>query len=570
MINFGKDVFGDYENAALINYDSAEGLGWVPYEGLGSTPVRGVLKANLYRDGKLSQLYSGEENHTLVVAATRLGKTTGYVIPTILSNAKRGDRRSMIISDPKGELYRHTSAALREAGYKVLLMNFRDYNHSECWNMLTPIYRKYQKAYAVYDEVGVADTKDGPRSVFRGKVYKTRKALDRDLSTIVRMAVDDVGKDIDDLAAMFIATVNTRDPYWEDTARDVLKAFIWAMLEDSREESLNARDDGDFEKQLITEDTFSFNTVLSILAQFRDDRDSWYDDGGYFSKRPENSRARLLAKNSFIENAPNTRKCVISSFNAKLAVFRDVGVRLITGCNSFDMEDIVREPVAIFIDYRDEIKAHYQIISLFVQHAYKLLIERANRSPDGRLEVPFYFVLDEFGNFPAINEFDTTISACAGRNIFFILIIQSYAQLVNVYGKEVSEIILDNLNVKVFMGSNNYSTLEQFSRECGERTRISPLSALNGRGDDIDNYQLETIRLVTKSRLSCLGEGECIVTEANSGYVLFSKLTRYYRCPEFTALPAASEHDYVSSVNPFDEKYIFTLKKSRPRRGWDI
>ena len=71
MINFGKDVFGDYENAALINYDSAEGLGWVPYEGLGSTPVRGVLKANLYRDGKLSQLYSGEENHTLVVAAAR-------------------------------------------------------------------------------------------------------------------------------------------------------------------------------------------------------------------------------------------------------------------------------------------------------------------------------------------------------------------------------------------------------------------------------------------------------------------------------------------------------------------
>lgn len=186
--------------------------------------------------------------------------------------------------------------------------------------------------------------------------------------------------------------------------------------------------------------------------------------------------------------------------------------------------------------------------------------------------MPFYFMLDEFGNFPALRDFDTTISACAGRNIYFTLVIQSYAQLNNVYGKDVAEIILDNLNVKIFLGSNNYDTLQQFSRECGEMTRISPLSALNGSGSEIEHYdyELETIPLITRSRLSCFEPGEGVVLEANCDHVLLSRLERYYLCPEFSSLPIASEHEYTCTVNPFDERYLFAVKKrSGCRALWD-
>lgn len=267
----------------------------------------------------------------------------------------------------------------------------------------------------------------------------------------------------------------------------------------------------------------------------------------------------MLAKNSFIENAPVTRKCVMSTFNSKIAIFRDSTVRVITSCNSFDLNAIVERPMAIYIDYRDEIKSHYQLISLFVQSAYNLLIERANNNPNGKLAVPFSFILDEFGNFPALRDFDTTISACAGRNIWFMLVIQSYAQLNNVYGNNVATIILDNINIKVFMGSNNRETIRMFSDECGKMTRISPLSALNGSGKNIENYQLETIALLSESRLSNFAVGECVVTEANCDYVLWSKLDRYYMCSEFNSLKIASEHDYNCSVNPFDKKYLFNL-----------
>jgi type IV secretion system protein VirD4 len=122
-------------------------------------------------------------------------------------------------------------------------------------------------------------------------------------------------------------------------------------------------------------------------------------------------------------------------------VYKNAAVQTVTCCNSFEFDELVDGHVAVFIDYQDEIKTQYQLISLFVQNAYKFLIEQANKTPSGRLDVPFYFMLDEFGNFPAITDFDTGITAARGRNIYFCLVLQSYSQLEHVYGKETAEII---------------------------------------------------------------------------------------------------------------------------------
>ncbi|MDE7454012.1 MAG: type IV secretory system conjugative DNA transfer family protein [Clostridia bacterium] len=552
-------IISGYENTKFVHYKDSEKLpNMVAYAELGKKAISGVLKAGWHVDGRLMQVYTEQENHVGVIAATRLGKTTSYVIPTILSFARQSVRRGMVISDPKGELYRLTSATLREQGYKVILLNFRDYKHSECWNPLTPIFRKYRKAASIYDEVGVVDTPDGPRNVFRGVIYENQDELDGTIEQAYSMLLDEIGNDIDTLAAIVLPTLCQKDPYWENSAREFLKAFIWAMLEDS-----------DKDENPVTEDTFSFSTILSMLNNIHSGKGSSFDDNGYFTGREPSSKAYQLAKNTVIENGDVTRSCILAVFNTGISMFRDCAMRLVTSCNSFDMSELINGPVAIFINYKDEVKVHYQLISLFVQEAYRYLIEQATEKPDGKLEVPFYFILDEFGNFAKINDFDTTISACAGRNIWFILIIQSYAQLNNVYGADVAEIIRDNLNVHVFFGSNNPSTLEAFSNECGKYTRISPLSALNGRGADIEQYQLETIPLVPKSMLSHFQPGECIITEANSGYVMFSKLERYFLCDEFKNLPLTSESDYTCGVNPFDKKYKYVMSRKKRRSLFD-
>ncbi|MDE6690393.1 MAG: type IV secretory system conjugative DNA transfer family protein [Clostridia bacterium] len=552
-------IINGYENTKFVHYnDGAQLPNTVAFDEIGEKTMSGVLKASRHVNGRLLQTYTEQENHVGVIAATRLGKTTSYVIPTILSFAKQPMKRGMVISDPKGELYRLTSATLREQGYKVVLLNFRDYKHSECWNPLTPIFRKYRKAASIYDEVGVVDTRKGARNVFRGVIYENQEELDSTIEQAYSMMLDEIGNDIDTLVAIVMPVMSTRDPYWEEAAQDVLKAFLWAMLEDS-----------DRDENPITEDTFSFSTILSLLNTIHSGKGMSFDDNGYFTDRDISSRAYQFAKNTIIENGDVTRSCILAVFNTGIAIFRDCAMRLVTSCNSFDMSELVGGPVAIFINYKDEVKVHYKLISLFVQDAYRYLIEQATDKPDGKLDVPFYFILDEFGNFAKITDFDTTISACAGRNIWFILIIQSYAQLNNVYGSAVAEIIRDNLNVHVFFGSNNPATLDSFSGECGKFTRISPLSALNGKGADIEHYQIETIPLVPKSMLSHFQAGECIITEANSGYVMFSKLERYFLCDEFRNLPVTSEKEYTCSVNPFDLRYKYVMQKKKKRSFFD-
>ena len=565
-MNYINSLIQGYEDTKLLHYGelAKNSPNLVPYSDLASREIRGVLKACVHIDGELYQMYSPQENHVGVIAATRMGKTTQYVIPTVLSFAKAKNKRSMVISDPKGELYRLLSKTLRNEGYKVKLINFRDFMHSEYWNPLTPIYDKYIRAYHLEDEVEVVDTPNGLRNKFMGVVYEDQMELDKAVKQMKMVAMEDVGNDIDNMATRFILLESVREPYWAESARDLLRAGVWAMLEDiNPPEGVTP----------INRDTFSFKTLLSIMDNMKDDEGMYYNDDGYFSDRPKDSRAYILAKNCILENGKPTRKCIVSQFNTGLSIFKTSTVKLLTSCNSFSFDELTDEsqPVVVFVSYMDELKTHYKIISAFVQSAYNHLIDYANNKPEGKLDTPFYFILDEFGNFPAIQDFETVISACGGRNIFFILILQSYAQLNNVYGHDISEIIRDNLNVHVFIGSNNPPTIQDFSRECGEWTRVAPISALNGSKEHIDSYHVETIPLVPKSMLSSLQIGECIVTEANCGYVMLSKLERYYLCDEFANLEKSNANDYVSDVKPLEDKYAYkyvsrkALKGARPR-----
>ena len=102
-------------------------------------------------------------------------------------------------------------------------------------------------------------------------------------------------------------------------------------------------------------------------------------------------------------------------------------------------------------------------------------------------------------------------------------------------------------------------------------TRISPKSALNGSKDEIEQFEIETIPVAPRSMLANLKPGECIVTEANCGYVMFSKMERYFLCDEYAFLQTSSEKDYHSTVNPLDKKYIYVpQKQKKPKKAtWD-
>ena len=111
-----KILCNGYEDMRLVRYDELAGLGikTVKYSELDNFTNDGVLKACFHdENGDLVQLYTEQGNHAGVIAATRLGKTTSYVVPTIISFAKQKVKKSFMVSDPKGEIYRITAAMKR-------------------------------------------------------------------------------------------------------------------------------------------------------------------------------------------------------------------------------------------------------------------------------------------------------------------------------------------------------------------------------------------------------------------------------------------------------------------------
>ena len=539
-----------YENTKLIRFDDEKSPVFnhdIAFEDLPYKFVPGVLKSNRYVNGKLMQTYTLSEANTCVISATRQGKTTSAVIPQIISFSVQKKKRSMIISDPKGELYRLLGASLKDNGYTVKVVNMRDYMHSECWNPLLPIYRDYQKAHDLEAEVELVQTKNGLRNKFMGVIYNNQKKLDKAVGRVKRVLLGEVEGKIGKLMISLVPTKNTHEPYWEDAARQFGKAIIYAMLEDS----LPNRD----VEAEINEDTFSFSTLLSIVNSLTPSND--YNDNNFFSKRGTRSKAYKHAK-SIIENSAGTRQCIVSTFLTQLQIFQDSAIRMLTGCESFKMEQLTQnKPISVFIIYPDESKEYYDLISMFIEQSFKHLTSYATEKENGKLDVPFYFILDECANFCNIPDMGVKISTCGGRNIWFYMVLQSYAQLENLYGAEVSTIIRDNMNCRIFFGSNNPSTLEAFSQECGKTTRLSPRSALNGQENEITYFDFETLPTVPKSRLACLNEGECVVTEINCGYVLFSKMERYYKIQEFNGLKKSYEKNYKARINPLDAKYNY-------------
>ena len=74
------------------------------------------------------------EYHNLIIGSTGSGKTEMLVQPMVKSLAKKGE--SMIITDPKGEIYENNAVELREKGYNIVLLNFRDPQKGNSWNPL--------------------------------------------------------------------------------------------------------------------------------------------------------------------------------------------------------------------------------------------------------------------------------------------------------------------------------------------------------------------------------------------------------------------------------------------------
>lgn len=115
---------------------------------LGAAPVRIPPKPKTWMN-----------RHVLVVGAPGSGKSRGYVRPNIFAAVRSGE--SVLVTDPKGELYRSMSGWLNSKGYIVKGFNLVQMEQSDHWNPLAEIRTPLDAD--VFAQVVISTTETGPK-----------------------------------------------------------------------------------------------------------------------------------------------------------------------------------------------------------------------------------------------------------------------------------------------------------------------------------------------------------------------------------------------------------------------
>lgn len=136
--------------------------------------------------------------------------------------------------------------------------------------------------------------------------------------------------------------------------------------------------------------------------------------------------------------------------------------------SDFDMETIGERKTAVFMIIQDEKTTYHALATIFVKQCYESLIAVAQKHGGG-LPVRTNFLLDEFANMPKFKDITTMITAARSRQIRMTMIIQNFAQLVQVYGKEDAETIRGNRGNILYLLTGELSALEEISKLCGDK-----------------------------------------------------------------------------------------------------
>ena len=511
----------DYNNAGQVKRDGV--------------PMRAILD----KKGKL-QCNFMPNAHSLIIGATGSGKTTTFINPMIQLLGATNCGSSMIMTDPKGELFAMHSKYLKERGYDVLLLDLRDTYSSSRWNPLGGIWDMYQEyvhagkgivvhrdSMADYPELKQMDGMAENGAVWaqwQGKAYADLTHCYDDVSVAKQKIYDEMYEDLNDLISVICPIENEKDPLWEKGARSIILATCLAMLEDSEDPSLG-----------MTKEKFNFYNLNKALANSENNYQALKD---YFKGRSPLSQAVTLSR-QVLSAAEATMSSYMSITFDKLNMFNDRGLCGLTSATDIVASQFAERPTALFMKIPDEKDTRHGLAAVFVLCMYKALIKVASAREDLSLPRNVYFILDEFGNMPKIEKFDKMITVGRSRKIWFNMVVQSYSQLNNVYGEQVADIVKSNCAMKMFIGSNDIGTCKEFSELCGNMTvRTNSTSAgLGSKEGDINvSTQTQVRPLIYPSELQKLNNkvstgNAIIVTFGN--YPLKTKYTPSYKCPYY-------------------------------------
>ncbi len=528
-------------------------------------PIRGTVRVPIgklselsslgwilqYDNATQSALVSKQMGHQLLIGSTGTGKTQCLILNTVnfFSGFSDDVKPNLFMTDPKGEILRRTGNFLEARGYKLVVIDTRHPESSARYNPMFGIFDHYQQILQLEEEL-----KETP---------KMKKEDYQAVRQRIAMLHDRVERAIAELSNITIPTTSCRDVVWPTGARNMMRAILYTMLYDSESPEITG----------MTRERFTLENVARIA--FSTDEDC----GTLIEYLTRASDQFLAVKNALTSNykilAKQTRDSYISSCNTLLGEYTSYSIASLTASASdFDFDEIVRGdvPHAIFLITDDRNPTTNSICMMFLNHLISDLIDYADENADQSLQRDFVFLCDEFANMPEMPSITNKITMLRSRKIWLLMAIQSLEQLQMVYGQEVSEIIQDNCDFQVYLGSNNQKTKEQFAASFGKKIGIKTSFSISNDGSISGSKYTEDVPVVKKSDLEQLQLGEFYVRSRVCGNFK-SDMVPYFRRKD---IDHQKLYDSKILFHVYEEKYRYDIaavlkneeKAARKAAGW--
>ena len=345
----------------------------------------------------------GLTEHIMIYGATGSGKTRGFVKPFILQTARR--KESMVLVDPKGEIYESMSAFLKAEGYDVRMFNLLDMENSDAWNCLSEI----------------EHNKDLVQSIAEVIIKNTSNA-------------------------------NERQDFWEKAELNLLMALMHYVASQTVPGT----------KELFPIQQRSLGGIYRMLSN-----ESFADLERRFEALPKGHPALAPYGIFKLANRQIWGNIAIGLGN-RLSVFQNPLVDKITSYNGIDLTLPGKKPCAYFCCISAQDSSLEFLSSLFFSQLFTSLMDYGRRHGNhGRLPVTVNVCLEEFCNIGKLMDFKRVLNVCRGSAIFCQIIVQSIPQLQDRYPKTEWEELIGCTDIQICLGCNDVDTATYISKKCG-------------------------------------------------------------------------------------------------------
>src|ERR1700734_229141 len=267
--------------------------------------------------------------------------------------------------------------------------------------------------------------------------------------------------DLQRIAEMLYPDSPNVDPFWTASARSL---FLGVGLYLFETPSLPATI-GEVLRQGMASDDEGFGQHWKRLIE-----------GRSRGRHPLSSQC-VRALYDVIDLAPVTASSIRKTFTSRLDLWLNPILDAATSDNDFDLRELRSKRLSIYVGVNpDDLHRLRPVLNLFFQQAIGLQTrELPERNP--KLKFQVMMLLDEFaalGRIPIIAE---AISYLPGYNVRVVLVIQTPAQLREIYGGHAAETMMKSLAARIVFAAKDFADAREISDELGFSTvKVKTLS----------------------------------------------------------------------------------------------